>query len=105
MKIDLEQIKTNDKFHWEKSGFVYSGFVKTCDELVKGHRCGSRPGKNAFLYGVRLHYTRGSLPISWKSCSRDNAVQVTECSNPQVLTCIRPGLGFYAVPFGHARKF
>ena len=37
MKIHLEQIKTNNKFHEEKSGFVYSGFVKTCDELVKGH--------------------------------------------------------------------
>ena len=102
MKNHLEQIKKNKL---EKSGFAYSGFVKTCVELVKGHRCGSRPGKNAFLYGLRLHYTRGSLPISWKSCSRDNAVQVTECSNPQVLTCIRQGLGFYAVPFGHARKF
>ena len=85
MKIHLEQI---EKHKLEKSGFAYSGFVKTFDELVKGHRCGSRPGKNAFLYGVRLHYARGSLPISWKSCSRDNAVQVTKCSNPQVLTCM-----------------
>ena len=33
MKIHLEQ---NDKFHYKKSGFVDSGFVKTCDELVIG---------------------------------------------------------------------
>ena len=37
MKIHSEQIKTKDKFHGEKkSGFVDSGFVKTCDELVIG---------------------------------------------------------------------
>ena len=35
MKIHLEQIITNDKCH-EKSGFVDSRFVKTCDELVIG---------------------------------------------------------------------
>ena len=35
MKIHLEQIKANDKFHGKKSGFVRSKFVKTCDELVK----------------------------------------------------------------------
>ena len=35
MKIHLEQIKTNSKFHGgKKSCFVDSGFVKTCDELV-----------------------------------------------------------------------
>ena len=34
MAIHLEQIKTNNKFHEKKSGFVYSEFVKTCDELV-----------------------------------------------------------------------
>ena len=35
MKINLEQIKTNHTFHWtKKSGFVDSGFVKTCHELV-----------------------------------------------------------------------
>ena len=38
MEIQLEQIKTNDKFHGENSGFVDSGFVKTCDELVIGLR-------------------------------------------------------------------
>ena len=38
MKNHLEQIITNGKFHGEKkSGFVNSGFVKTCNELVKGH--------------------------------------------------------------------
>ena len=37
MKIPLQQFKANDKFHWKKkSGFVDSGFVKTCDELVIG---------------------------------------------------------------------
>ena len=37
MKIYLEQIKANDKFYGgKKSGFVDSGFVKTCDELVIG---------------------------------------------------------------------
>ena len=36
-KINLEQIKANDKFHGKNSGFVDSGFVKTCDELVIGH--------------------------------------------------------------------
>ena len=37
MKIPLKQIKANNKFHGEKkSGFVDSGFVKTCDELVIG---------------------------------------------------------------------
>ena len=34
MKIHLEQIKATDKFHGKNSGFVDSGFVKTCDELV-----------------------------------------------------------------------
>ena len=33
MKIHLEQIKANEKFDGIKSGFVVSGFVKTCDEL------------------------------------------------------------------------
>ena len=36
MKINLAQIKANNKFHGKNSGFVDSGFVKTCDELVKG---------------------------------------------------------------------
>ena len=36
MKIHLEQIKANDKVQENSSGFVDSGFVKTCDELVKG---------------------------------------------------------------------
>ena len=35
MKIHLEQNKANDEFHGF-SGFVDSGFVKTCDELVIG---------------------------------------------------------------------
>ena len=34
MKIDLEEIKTNGKFHVKKSGFVNSGFVKTCHEFI-----------------------------------------------------------------------
>ena len=36
MKIHLQQVKTNDKFYGKNSGFVDSGFVKTCDELVIG---------------------------------------------------------------------
>ena len=36
MKVHLEQIKANDKFQENSSGFVDSGFVKTCDELVIG---------------------------------------------------------------------
>ena len=38
MKIHLEQIKAKKRqISWEKkSGFVDSGFVKTCDELVIG---------------------------------------------------------------------
>jgi hypothetical protein len=28
------QSKANEKFHGKKSGFLESGFVKTCDELV-----------------------------------------------------------------------
>ena len=37
MKIHLEQITTNHKFHGKKQlGFVDSEFVKTCDELVIG---------------------------------------------------------------------
>jgi len=36
MKIHLEQIKTNDKFHEKNPGFVVSGFVKTFVELVIG---------------------------------------------------------------------
>ena len=39
--IYFNQIKANNNFHGEKSGFVDSGFVKTCDELVIGQRnCG-----------------------------------------------------------------
>jgi len=34
IKNHLELIKTNGKFGEKKSGFVVSGFVKTCDELV-----------------------------------------------------------------------
>ena len=30
-------MKKNDKFYEKSSGFVDSGFVKTCDELVIGH--------------------------------------------------------------------
>ena len=41
MKIQLEQIKANDKFYVKKLGFVDLGFVKTCDELVIG--CGKQP--------------------------------------------------------------
>ena len=33
MKINLEQVRTNNKFHGKKSGFD-SKFVKICDELV-----------------------------------------------------------------------
>ena len=40
MKIHLEQIQANDKFHGANSGFIDSGFVKTCDELVIGFREG-----------------------------------------------------------------
>ena len=36
MKIHLEQIKAINKFHGQNSGFVDSGFVKTCDELDIG---------------------------------------------------------------------
>ena len=36
MKIHLGQIKVSAKFHVKNSGFVDSGFVKTCDELVVG---------------------------------------------------------------------
>ena len=40
MKIHLEQIKANDRFHGKKkSEFVDSGFVKTCNEFVIG--CGN----------------------------------------------------------------
>ena len=34
MKICLEQIKGNNKFHEKSSGLVDSGFVKTYDELI-----------------------------------------------------------------------
>ena len=36
MKIHLEQIKANDTFHGKNTGFVDSGFVKTCYELIIG---------------------------------------------------------------------
>ena len=45
MKIHLEQVKTNDQFDGKNSGFVDSGFVKTCDELViepRGQECVQR---------------------------------------------------------------
>ena len=29
-------MKTNEKIHGKNSGFIDSGFVKTCDELVIG---------------------------------------------------------------------
>ena len=40
MKIYLEQIKANEKYHGKKLGFVDSGLVKTCDELVIGQISG-----------------------------------------------------------------
>ena len=43
MKIHLQQIKANDKFHGKSSGFVDSEFVKTCDELVIGVVVGPLP--------------------------------------------------------------
>ena len=40
MKIHLEQIITNEKFHGKKkSEFIDSRFVKTCDELVADFVC------------------------------------------------------------------
>ena len=36
MKIHLQHIKANNKFHGKRTAFVDSGFVKTCDELVLG---------------------------------------------------------------------
>ena len=36
MKIYLKQIKTNNKFNENNSGFVDLGLVETCDELVLG---------------------------------------------------------------------
>ena len=38
MKIHLEQIKVNEKFNGKISGFVDSGFVKTCDKLDIGQK-------------------------------------------------------------------
>ena len=32
----MEQIKVNKKIHGKNSGFIDSGFVTTCDELIKG---------------------------------------------------------------------
>ena len=40
MKIHLKRIKANVKFHGKNTGFVDSGFVKTCDELVIGAESG-----------------------------------------------------------------
>ena len=37
MKIHLEYIKNDNKFHGKCSGFIDSEFVKICDELVKGY--------------------------------------------------------------------
>ena len=41
VKNNLEQIKASEKFHGKISGFVDSGFVKTCDELVIGQKEGN----------------------------------------------------------------
>ena len=38
MEIHLEQIQANDKFHGTNLGFIDSGLVKTCDELVIGFK-------------------------------------------------------------------
>ena len=43
MKIHLELTKEKDKNHRKNSGFVNSGFVKTCDELVIGVVVGHLP--------------------------------------------------------------
>ena len=51
MKIHLEQFWAKDKFYGKKSGFVDSGFVKTCNELVIGYNIGrniTNDNKNAF---------------------------------------------------------
>ena len=45
MKIHLEQFKAKDKFHGNNSGFADSGFVKTCDELVKGFQLSEMKGQ------------------------------------------------------------
>ena len=60
MKIHLEQIKANDKYHGKNSGFVDSGFVKTCDELVIGS---SWFCKGLWLQGYSRN-VRGSCGIS-----------------------------------------
>ena len=36
MKIHLEEVKSKRQISLKKSGFIDSGFVKTCDELVIG---------------------------------------------------------------------
>ena len=46
MKIQLERIKANENFMEKKSGFVDSGFVKTCDELVIGLQSERMPSRH-----------------------------------------------------------
>ena len=61
--LRIEQIKANDKFHGKTSGFVYSEFVKTCDDLVIGpaNKEVSNPGKARF----------GGLKSRGRCCSQN----------------------------------
>ena len=65
MEIYLEQIKANDKFHENNLGFVDSGFVKTCDELViERKQCGGQ----RHLYC----YSRTNGSCSWTFSPSDS---------------------------------
>ena len=63
MKIRLEQIKGNNKCNGgEKSGFVDSGFVKTCDELV----IGSMEERFSFVEETTSSYTSTTMKLELK---------------------------------------
>ena len=78
MKLHLEQIKANYKFHGKNSGFVDSGFVKTCDELVIGHnwefrrvwKWGEKVWFEIYLCTgdiIGYHFKIGQGKLQWKN--------------------------------------
>ena len=54
LKTLLAQIKTNGKFFGKYSGFLYSGIVKTCDELVTDSRGCGWSGPSPEMFALRI---------------------------------------------------
>ena len=83
MKIHLEQIKANDKFHGINSGFVDLGFVKTCDELVTEHHFKCPLCNNLQQFAGEMQRLGIYLPqrdaLAWNEQKNNASFDVSSC--------------------------